>query len=248
MNPKVSLLEQRHAVRSFSEEAIPQNIVNSLKAEVTMTNTHEQGMKFQLFFNDPDPLKGFSRAYGMFMNPANFLAAVIDTATPDAYERAGYFAEKFAIKAVSLGLGTCFVSGTYDRSKVRAQLRAGEKLIFIVIFGFPMEKKRPVASLMSMLTHHKTMDPEDFFDPASMALREEREFPELSDGLAGVACAPSAMNKRPVRVFLDDNGRLCAKVPENSPAMLIDLGIAKFNYNYATDTLCEWGNGAPLES
>lgn len=57
------------------------------------------------------------------------------------------------------------------------------------------------------------------------------------------------MNRRPVRIIAgeaDGKPTLCAKVEKPTPELLIDLGIAKYNFNYATDTLFEWGNGAGL--
>ena len=236
-------------MRSFTEEPLSAEVVKKLKAEITMTNTHEQGIKFQLITDDPDPLKGFSKSYGIFENPRNYMAAVVDTATPDITERAGYFAEKFVIKAVELGLGTCFVGGTYNAAAVKAQLRAGEKILFLVLLGYPKEKGRLLANIMASLVHRKKMRPRQFFEPESGYEAALAEYPILKEGLEAVACAPSALNKRPTRVFLSEReGRmeLCAKVDASNPKNLIDLGIAKFNFNFATDTECEWGNGAPL--
>lgn len=246
---RIGLLRKRHSVRSFSEEPLPENVIKKLKAEIVMTNSHEQGMRFQLVTNDPTPLEGFSHSYGVFENPRNYMAAVVDVATPDAYERAGYFAERFVMKAVELGVGTCFVSGTYDQKKVNAQVRAGEKILFIVLLGYPAGKSRFVARLVSKISHRKSMTATDFFEPKEKVEESERMFPILRDGLEGMACAPSAMNRRPARIFIGDaDGKpaLCAKVEKAVPEQLIDLGIAKYNFNYATDTLFEWGDGAPL--
>lgn len=243
-------LEMRHSVRSFSEERVPDEIIKKLKAEVVMTNSHEQGMRFQIITDDPAPLESFSHSYGTFRNPRNYLAAVVDTATPHAYERAGYFGERFAIKAVTLGLGTCFVSATYNPAKVRAQIRAGEKILFLILFGYRYEKNRLAANIVNKFSHIKKMMPDDFFQPKSDLDDAARIFPNLAAGLKAIACAPSAYNKRPVRLFANrDSGKpvLCAGVKDANPANLIDLGIAKYNFNYATDTLCEWGNGAPSE-
>lgn len=247
MNERLGLLKQRHAVRSYTSEPLPKDAVNKLRAEISMTNSHESGLRFQLVFDDPEPLAGWSRGYGVFSNPRNFMVAVVDKAAADVWERAGYFAERFAIKAVSLGLGTCFVSGTFDRDKIPAQLRAGETIAFIVLFGCPAEKTRPVGKLMAKIAHIKSMKAEDFFEPRSQLAEAGASHHDLRDGLEAVACAPSAMNRRPVRLYTDERNQVRAKVDGDKRDLLIDLGIAKFNYNYATETECEWGNGAPLE-
>lgn len=245
----LQLLQQRHSVRAFTEESLTMEHVKKLKSLLTMINTHQQGLKFQLITDDPDPLAGFSKSYGVFTNPKNYVAAVVDMAAPDVFERAGYYAEQFVIKAVELGIGTCFVGGTYDEHKVKAQLRAGEKVLFLILLGYPLNKTKLVARMMAKLVHRKVMTFEQFFEPQRELNAAISENPILQVGLEGVACAPSALNKRPVRLFIDsagENKEICAKVDDSNPKNLIDLGIAKYNYNFATDTECMWGNGAPL--
>lgn len=246
---KLMLLKSRHSVRSYSTDPIEPAILNKLKAAVTMVNTHEQGMRFQLITDDANPLRNYSRGYGMFENPRNYVAAVVDVATPYAYERAGYFGEQIVIKAVELGLATCFVGGTYNSSSVKAQVRAGEKILFLILFGYPKGKERFASRLMAGLIHLKKKDTVSFFEPVDKLTVAEKEFPGLDIGLEAVACAPSAVNRRPVRVYVGEkDGRrcLCAKVGAATPELLIDLGIAKYNFNYATSTECSWGNGSPL--
>lgn len=257
---KLALLKSRHSVRSFTADPLPADIVRKIKSEITMTNTHQQGMRFQLITGDDKPFKGFARSYGMFENPLNYVAAVVDMATPNILERAGYFAEQLVIKAVSLGLGTCFVGGTFDEKMVDAQIRAGEKILFLVVLGYAAEKPRLMTRIMTKLVAGKDMSADDFFLPKDDLDQAVAVFPDLNVGLEAIACAPSAMNRRPVRVFMRNSivsqfpgssewhGRpeICAEVDESNPKNLIDLGIAKYNFNFATDTVCVWGNTSPL--
>jgi nitroreductase len=233
----LELLKTRHSVRSFTDQPVDPSIIRTLKAEVTMINTHEAGIKFRIITDDPEPLKGFSHSYGVFKNPRNYLVGVVDTALPDIYERAGYFAEQFVMKAVECGLGTCFVGGTYNSSKVSVPLRAGEKILFLVLFGYPAGKARPMARLMAGMVHLKKMKPRQFFIPEEEVDRACEEFPMLSTALEAVVCAPSAVNRRPTRLYIgevDGERTICAKVEKPDPSTLIDLGIAKYNVNYAT--------------
>ncbi|MBD5357098.1 MAG: hypothetical protein HDR88_08870 [Bacteroides sp.] len=245
----LEILKRRHSVRSYTQDPLSPDIVKKLKAEITMTNTHQQGIKFQLITDDPEPFKGFSKSYGIFENPRNYMAAVVDTATPHIMERAGYFAQQFVIKAVELGLGTCFVGGTYNEAVVKAQLRAGEKILFLILLGYPAGKSRKIASLMVNLVHRKKMNAAQFFIPQQEYTEALKSFPFLADGIEGIACAPSALNKRPTRVFIGEHrGQKvpCAKVDDSNLKNRIDLGIAKYNFNFATSTECDWGNGSPL--
>lgn len=246
---KLELLRKRHSVRTFSEESLSRELRNKLNAEATMTNTVMAGLRFQLFYDNDDPFKGFFKSYGTFKNAHNYLAAVANEGVEDIWEKAGYFAEKFVVRCVELGLGTCFVGGTYDPSSINAQLNAGEKILFVVVFGFPADYRRRAENLLVKFVHRKKLELKDFFIPSDKFEESCKLVPHLKEGCEAVACAPSAINKRPVRLFLkqeDGEDIVCAKVEVKNKLNLVDLGVAKFNYNFATDTECEFGNGAPL--
>lgn len=247
----LEILKKRKSVRTYSDVPIEKELAEKLKAEVTLINTHVHGLNFQLVFNDPSPFKGFFKSYGSFKNASNYLAAIIDDNIEGMWEKAGYYAEKFVIEAVKNGLGTCFVGGTYDPKSVNLFLRFGEKILFLVLFGYPLEKERFTEKLLVNFIHRKIMNPEDFFEPSGEYESAIKRFPKLKEGLEAVACAPSSLNKRPTRLFIKDiDGRseICAKVDSSNNKAMIDLGIAKFNFNYATSTQCEWGNGEPVIS
>lgn len=243
-------LRRRHSVRSFLDRSISDADRNALRAEITMTNCHEAGFRLQLFFDESDPFKGFSRSYGIFENPRNYLAIVVETSFPDALERAGYYAQQFVMKALSLGIGTCYVGGTYDSSKVKVQMRPGEHLLFLVLFGYPADKERITARLMMKLIHRKDLSARGFFEGSDSQYEEAlNKFPWLENGLKGIESAPSSLNKQPVRVKMcEKDGRdfVCAGVDAGNQKNLIDLGIAKYNFAQAAGGDWEWGNWAPF--
>lgn len=247
----LELLKDRHSVRNFSDRPIESGAINSLRALVTMINTHEAGMKFQLMLDEGAPFKGFTSSYGVFKGVRNYLACVVDPAFDHASERAGYFAQSFVIRALELGLGACFVSGTYNRDAVGCQMRAGEKLLFVVPFGYPAESGGSLVSRVAVkMMHRKKFELRDFFqgDEENYNLALQR-FPWLPAALEAVACSPSARNKRPVRLCYDvlaRKSKLCALVDGGNPSNLIDLGIAKYNITaVAPDGEWEWGNCKP---
>lgn len=251
---RTEFLRSRHSVRKYSQEPLPEELVRKIEAEITMVNTHEAGMHFRLVCDDSSPFKGFRASYGFFSGVRNYIAVVVDSAFPDTYERAGYFSQQIVMKAVSLGLGTCYVGGTFDVSKVSVNLRAGEKILYLVALGFPAEARQTaIGSIAMKIMHRHDNAPDDYFvDTDSVSLAEATEAcPWLKDGLDGLVSAPSSLNKQPVRIFAKrENGltEICAKVENPNPKSLIDLGIGKFNFAYASQTEPEWGNGSPFYS
>lgn len=240
-------LKNRHSVRSYLPKNLSGDIISRLHAEVTMTNTHEAGLNFQLVIADGGPFEGFTRSYGMFRNAVNYLACVVDPSFPNTYERAGFFAEKFVMKAVSLGLGTCFVGGTFSAENVEAQMHIYERLPFIVSFGIPAEKTQTTLSSLAMkMVHRHDLKPRDFFAGDDTAYADAKDrYPFIEKGLQAVACAPSSLNKQPVRIGFNADGNLEAFTVGGDDKSSIDLGIAKFNFAEASDAgEWEWGEHA----
>lgn len=247
--PALELLKSRHSVRSYSEKPVSDDVIRHLQAEITMVNTHEAGMHFTLCLDSPEAFAGLKRNYGMFRGVRHYVAAVVETAYPDAYERAGYCAEQIVVKATELDLATCYVGATFDSKSVPVQLRAGWKILFLITFGYPALKSQTFVSAMAMkFAHRHNRSPEQFFEDGDMPFDKAVEtFPYLREGLEAVACAPSALNRQPVRISVRQaNGvpTVCAHVDKDE--LLVDLGIAKYNFAFATGKVWEWGNGAPL--
>lgn len=194
----LSELQNRHSVRAFSNQPLTQEIIDELNAEITMVNTTEAGMHFQLCINDDKPFKGFTRSYGFFRNPKNYIACVIDKTYPNAFQRAGFFAQQIVMKAVSLGLGTCYVGGTYNAKNVSARVRVGQELPFIILLGYSEEDKTTfIAKLAKKMIKGREYTPTDYLDTAFPIDIVCAKFPMLYQALEAVACAPSSYNKRP---------------------------------------------------
>lgn len=246
----IDILEKRHSVRSFQKRELPTDIINKLRSEVTYINSHESGLNFQLAFGDGAPFEGFKRSYGMFRNVTNYLVAVIDPTFKYAEERAGYWAENFVIELVKLGLGSCFVGGTFSRNDVSARVEVYEKIPFVVAFGYPDVKNTSfIGKVTTAFAHRKEKSLESFLiNPEETRAVATSEGINLELVLKAVKCSPSALNKQPVRIGIKDvegEKRLCAEV-EDYEKNALDLGIAKCNVALAVPGEWEWGNGMPF--
>lgn len=250
-------LRSRHSVRRYNNDPIEASAVKALKAEITMINTHEAGMHFELVCNDNAPFEGFRASYGMFSGVRNYIAAVVDRSFPDVMEKAGYFSQQIVMKATALGLGTCYVGGTFDESRVNVVLRPDRKILFIIAVGYAESKKDTFISGIAMkLAHRNDRKADDFFEPTGdFTLAEAKKIMSwLNDGLEGLSSAPSSLNRQPVRIRAVEKSGLewiygptvTAEVDGSNQKNLIDLGIGKFNFAEAAGGSWEWGNGAPF--
>lgn len=235
----LEILKSRHSVRTFTPADVPHDIIVKLQSEITMINTHEAGMKFQLCVNDSNPFDGFKKSYGFFKNAKNYIAVVVDTAYKHTYQRAGYFAQQIVIKATTLGLGTCYVGGTYDKKSISARIRVGEKLLFIILFGYEdHQPQRLMARIGYNLIHLKKKALHDFITIDSE--EEYLKFPKLHEAVEAVACSPSSLNKRPARITCK-NGEIHMLINSDNEKEFIDLGIAQYNFQFIMPGEWEWG-------
>lgn len=237
----VEAVHARHSVRSFQSKRLDERAVRSLRAEISYAITRSASIHFQLMLNDPNPFSGFRASYGLIRNAHDYIACVVDTGYDDCMEEAGYWAEMIALKAVSMGLGTCFVGGTYNAGKVKAQMRVTWRLPFLLLVGYADEKNTSMAARVASKFIHRgrKMDPSDFLTPDSVPIAEiQTRSPELIKGLEGIASAPSSMNRRPVRVRVsnDASGQLVAEalLVKDYKGVEIDLGIARANWEVCT--------------
>lgn len=244
-------IQARHSTRNFRPVPLSKTLVDRLKAELTMINSHEAGLKFSLFVNNSEPIKNFNKSYGFFRNASNFIVAVVDNSFPDATERAGFFAEEIVLKATGMGLATCFVGGTYSKDNVPVVLRAGEEILFLILVGQEdIIDKPPILARVAMkIAHRNDKKWQQFYVERNGLTLEEalKKFSFLEKGLKALACAPSSLNKQPFKVWVgekDDCKVLRIGIPAINEKQLIDLGIAKCNFSIACGGYFDWGNGA----
>lgn len=241
-------LKLRHSQRVFSDKPLSENIINRLRSLITDINTHEAGVRFELVIDDPKPFNSLLKSYGMFRNVKNYIACVVDHDYPYDLQRAGYYGEKLLMNAFCMGLGTCFVGGTYNSDRINVRIRIGEELLFLIVLGHESDRGESItARLTQRLSHLKKLDYIDYLVTKLPMSECFETFPLLKEGLEAIACAPSALNKRPTRIAIQRINacyELTLYVPTKNKRQLIDLGIAMFNFEVAYPGEWQWGNPA----
>lgn len=248
MQYTIDQLRERHSVRSYTDEALKGPSLKAIRQEVDDINAAygKEGIRFVLCLDSPGAFASFRKSYGFFRNVRNYVVAVVDRNALHAEEVAGFAGERFCMKALMEGLGTCFVGATFDVAKVQVNLSASEKIAFLITVGKGAAREGFVASMVSKMVHRKSLSPEAFYsqDMAFFNLAEARvKLPYLQNGLEALACAPSAVNKQPVRVWQGEDTYLHAGLALTNEYTNVDLGIAKFNFQTVINGKWEWGDG-----
>ena len=252
----IEFLRSRHSVRRYTSQTLSDNICRKLRASITMINTHEAGLHFELICDDPAPFDGFKASYGMFHGVRNYIACVVDISFPNVCERAGYYAQQLVMEAVGMGLGTCYVGGTFNSGLVKVMLRADWKMLFIIALGYADVKQQTFLSSLAMkIAHRHDRCADDFFmeDEGISLVEAKRMLPWLERGLQGLVSAPSSLNRQPVRIKptwcygISNRGdrvlTVKAILDRNFKDALVDLGIGMYNFGFAASSGdWEWGS------
>lgn len=113
-------------------------------------------------------------------------ALICDGSVPNARLYAGMAGEAFVLDAVSRGMGTCWVAGTFRRKRLCPDMDESERLAAVIAFGPPAEKTE---------TPRKRLKLTDICrgDPASWPIW-------AFQAAECVRNAPSALNRQPWRL------------------------------------------------
>lgn len=213
----IEAIEKRHSRRAYKQKPLGAEIKQVISQMVDAVN-ESAGLDF-IFIDDATPFfKIFTGKFSMIV--------VAGPDTQKAREDCGYYGESIVLQCVYHGLGTCWVSGTYNENKVYETVNlASEKRIYAVItIGYAKDNYSLIEKTMYNTTHKKSKTYQDMFEACDAKLPEEYAY-----GMKLVEKGPSAVNRRPVK-FRYENGVLSGYVDEPYSDKSVDFGIAKLHF------------------
>ncbi len=213
----IKAIDMRRSRRSYRPKPLSKEITEVIKQMVDAVN-EESGLDFK-FIEDATPaFKIFGGKFSMI--------AVCGEDSQKARENCGYYGESIVLQCVYHGLGTCWVSGTYNENKVYSMIDIPneERLYAVITIGYVGEKLSLKEKTMYNATHKKNKSYQDMFEFCDEKLPEEYSY-----GMKMVEKGPSAVNRRPV-LFRYENGILSGYVKEPYSDMSVDFGIAKLHF------------------
>jgi nitroreductase len=210
MMSTIESILRRRSVRSYSGEPLS-------KEHVARINAYIAGLKapfgaqahIRLIHTDTPSEKVKLGTYGVIGGARDFLTLAYKK-EPLAEESAAYLFEQVVLFCTSMGLGTCWLGGSFSRKDFGGQtgLQAGEKVGIVSPVGYANGKKRFWDVLIGADKHHTSRKPfgalffsHDFGTPLT-----EEAAGIYRQPLEMVRLAPSANNFQPWRIISDGNG------------------------------------------
>ena len=203
-------IKARHAVRSYTDRPVDGETREQLLRTIDECNS-ASGLSIQLCLNEPGAFSGRMARYGKFRNVRNYVA-LVGKKDGALEEKCGYYGEKVVLKAVQLGLHTCWVALSYSKGKSAAVVNEGEKLLLVVATGYGENSgvSRKTRAIEALCRVNGAMP--DWF----------------RRGMEAARLAPTAMNKQKFRFGLDGNTVIASA--GRGVYTKVDLGIAKCHF------------------
>ena len=216
-------IETRVSCRAYQEKFLPEEILARLAEKLAALNA-ASGLRFCLCTSDDPDKPAVKLAGAMFSGRVYCCAALIGGADALSAEKVGYYGQELVLFATRLGLGTCWVAGTYDPKSLSVAPAEGEKLWDVIPMGYAPEKTPRKQAMIRAAIRRRSRQPESFVESGT-------PFDALPDwvrqGALAVSLGPSAVNRQPVNILWRD-GVASARLWKRSGGLEYnDLGIAK---------------------
>jgi len=114
--------------RKYIPEPLDQADIAVLQKLIDEYNAKEN-LDIRFVLDNGDAFKGFRKSYGMFSGVTNYIGLIGNKNDILNNEKLGYYGELLVLHATVLGLGTCWVGGTFDRKSCPFDLPDGESII-----------------------------------------------------------------------------------------------------------------------
>jgi hypothetical protein len=203
----IEIIRQRYSCRTYLERPIERNLQSRIVEYIDALGSGPFGgrARFELIAAEEDDRKDLRQlgTYGFIKGATGFLVG----ATQDGEQKLedfGWQMERLVLLATNLGLGTCWLGGTFTKSSFARKISAGpdELIPAVVAIGYPARKPRRIDHLIRRGDQgDRRFGWERLFFAGDFGSALPRQAAgEYALPLEMVRLAPSASNKQPWRI------------------------------------------------
>ncbi len=244
------MIRQRYSCRTYLKRPLSKTDLASLEHFATNWKEGPLGNPVRCHLTaktkaDGSSLKGLG-TYGFIKNPAAFIVGAVRD-KPGALEDFGYIFEQLILKATDLEIGSCWLGGTFTKSRFARliDLEKDEIIPSVISLGYPANHRAfldRVSRIYAGAEHRLPWEDLFFQDSWDIHLSPE-EAGIFQEALKLVRLAPSASNKQPWRILKSGQHWhfFIARTPNYPPPVFdfllgladlqrIDIGIAMAHF------------------
>jgi nitroreductase len=239
--PVVEIIKRRCSWRSYSGIAVDNQTLNLITDYIKNLPGPPFGTEARFeIIGAPGKKEGVKGTYGVIRGAEMFIAGAVRE-NPREMEDYGYQLEKIILYATSLGLGTCWLGGTFKRTLFaeKLDLDEGEVIPAVTPLGYPAGRRTVIDTAFRFFAGSRNRKPfsELFFMKTFDSPLSEEAAGKFAIPFEMVRLGPSASNKQPWRMIIDGNAvHLILQRTEGYGKMLqvdiqkIDMGIAMSHF------------------
>ena len=241
--PLEEVVKARYSVRTYANKPLGQETIALLEEYIkTLSNPFAEEVAFKLIETAQAVNARQLGTYGMIKGATHYVGATVKQ-REGALEAVGYAFEQLILYAASLGLGTCWLGGTFHKGEFAKAMDVQKDALFPAIspIGWS-EEKRLGERLVRLAVKADQRKPwnvlffkEGFSEPLTQADAGAYAFP-----LEMLRLAPSASNKQPWRIVKEGNAFHFYEAEEPGysnrlgfDVQRIDMGIAACHFHLA---------------
>ena len=238
------VVKKRYSVRNYKEKEIEPAKRKAIESFINSLN-NPLGNKVKFHYLDGNDIKSKEKlgTYGVIKGANQYIGTTIKL-EPMALEALGYELEAVVLYLEHLGLGTCWLGGTFDREGFADAMKIKEGEVFPIItpYGYAAANKHEKEiEMRTMIQADKRKEWSQLFyknDFKSPLTKEEAGI--LAFPLEMVRLAPSASNKQPWRILLKDGDFHFYEYKEPGYSdrfpydiQRVDIGIAAAHFDFS---------------
>ena len=211
-HPIEQVIRKRFSCRNYRKQPLEDQTRQRLADYAALLQGGPFGarMRFELVAareQDQKALRALG-TYGFIQGATGFIIGAMQDDERNL-EDFGYLMERIILFATSLGLGTCWLGGTFTKSSFSKKIarRPGELIPAVTAVGYCAKKPRRLASVVRNRADADRRLAWDqlFFDSRLGVPLTRQAAGDYSTALEMVRMGPSASNKQPWRVVKDGN-------------------------------------------
>lgn len=244
--PVTDLVRRRKSWRSYREEALSPEQIERINRFIESIDPppFETSVRFGLFDAHLPEKRRMPGTYGIIKGARHILVGAMDPSPMD-FEDFGYSLESIILFCTQLGLGTCWMGGTFNRTLfgLLIGLKDREVIPAVSPVGHPASSRSLLDSLFVLSAGSKNRKPfrELFFYESFSNPMDESLAGQFAHVFEMVRLAPSAMNKQPWRIvaaggsfhFFLARSAGYKRIFTEADLQRIDMGIAMFHFESA---------------
>ena len=205
------IIKKRRSVRTYLAQSLPPEIKDKLREFFSsLRGPFGRNVRVNLIETELAKIKTKANlgTYGVIKGASSYVVAVVEKSDHDL-ENYGYSLEKVILYATSLGLGTCWLGGTFKKSEFSKAIEQKDHEILPCIspIGYSNSNKSLVDSAMRFVAGSKNRKKWDelFFSYDFKHHLSESAAGKYLAPLEMLRLAPSASNKQPWRIVKDSD-------------------------------------------